>query len=84
MRSFLTTPIFDKTLSKLDSAIQKQILKKMQKIVEMPELGKPLHASLANHFSERVWKYRIIYTFTPERVCFVYLGHRDVVYRNPL
>lgn len=84
MRSFTTTPTFDKFLEKLDVSAKKQILKRMQKIVQMPELGKPLHASLANHFSERVWKYRIIYTFSDERVLFVYLEHRDFAYKKSL
>lgn len=80
MHSFSTTPTFDKQLSKMDPEIQRRILKRMQKIIDKPELGKPLHAPLQNHFSERILRYRVIYTFTAQHVIFRYLDNRDHVY----
>jgi mRNA-degrading endonuclease RelE of RelBE toxin-antitoxin system len=80
MRSFSTTTAFDNQLKKLDSSIKSKIIKRMQKVIEKLELGKPLHAPLVNHFSERIEKYRIIYTFNQEQVTFVYLDHREKVY----
>ncbi len=80
MRAFSTTRSFDAKLKKLDSSTKAKIIKRMQKVIENPELGKPLHAPLTSHFSERIEKYRIIYTFNPEQVIFVYLDHRSKVY----
>ncbi len=84
MRTHSTRPRFDDQFKKLDQSIQKMILKRMQKIIEKPELGKPLHAPLNNHFSERIDKYRIIYFYDNENVTFMYLDHRDKVFRSPL
>ncbi len=82
MRVASTKPVFDKQLSKLDPQTRDVILKRMQKIIENPELGKPLHAPQQNHFSERVEKHRIIYTFTLEEVIFVFIEHRDKVFNR--
>ncbi len=83
MRTFSTKPIFDEPFEKLDNSIKQHLIKRMPKIIEKPELGKPLHSPLQNHFSERIEKYRIIYTFMAEHVTFVYLDHRDKVFRHP-
>ncbi len=82
MRTFSTTTAFDKQLKKLDSSAKSKIIKRMQKIIGNPELGKPLHAPLTNHFSERLEKYRLIYTFDSEQVTFVYLEHRKKAYEK--
>jgi mRNA-degrading endonuclease RelE of RelBE toxin-antitoxin system len=82
MRTLLFTPDFEKALKKLDPSIQNQILKRIQKIIQMPGLGKPLHAPLANHFSERIGAYRVIYTFSSETITFSFLDHRDNVYKK--
>ena len=80
MRELIISDGFREALEKLDGHHQEVVLKRIDKIRLMPELGKPLHAPLTNHFSERVEKYRIIYTFNPEQVIFVYLDHRGKVY----
>lgn len=80
MRQPVFTPDFDKALQKLDSSIRKLVLKRIEKTLRNPELGKPLHAPLAGYFSERVLSYRIIYRFSAQTVTFTFLDHRDRVY----
>lgn len=80
MRQPVFTPDFDKALQKLDNALRKLVLKRIQKILEKPELGKPLHAPMQGYFSERVLSYRIIYRFSIQTVTFTFLDHRDDVY----
>ncbi|MBI4043419.1 MAG: type II toxin-antitoxin system RelE/ParE family toxin [Candidatus Diapherotrites archaeon] len=83
MRSFSTKPTFDKQLKKLDQSTSGMVLKRMEKIMGRPELGKPLNAPMQNYFSERIGKYRVIYRFTADHVTFVYLDHRDHVFSRP-
>ncbi len=78
---FFTTPQFEKQLNKYDKRLKRIVIKKMEKIIEKPLLGKPLHKPLQNYRSERVEKLRIIYTIKEGKVCFVYLQHRKKVYR---
>lgn len=80
MRSHTTRPAFDKIVRKLDHSIQEKIYKRMEKIIENPELGKLLQGYLKNHFSERVEHVRIIYIFNELHIEFVYLENRDKVY----
>lgn len=54
----------------LDNSIKKRINKAVKKILEKPELGKPLKRELAGYFSEHVGGYRIIYRYDNR---FVYL-----------
>ena len=80
MTSFSTTPIYDKQFDKLDKWQQKMILKKMDKVVEMPALGKPMHKPMQNRFSERIEKLRIIYKYEQDHVTFLYFDDRGHVY----
>ena len=80
MTSFSITPTFEKQFDKMDKRLQQLVLKKMDKVVRQPELGKPLHKPMQNRFGERVEKLRIIYTFAENHVTFLYFDHRDRVY----
>lgn len=80
MTSFSTTPTYDKQFGKLDKRQQQIVLKKMHKIVNQPELGKPLHAPFQNRRSERVENLRIIYKHEQSHVTFLYFDDRGHVY----
>ena len=60
--------------------VRKRIGKRIGKILEMPELGKPLHAPLNNYKSERMEKHRIVYKVVGSTVVFAWLEHRKHVY----
>ncbi|MFH1750564.1 MAG: type II toxin-antitoxin system RelE/ParE family toxin [Candidatus Micrarchaeota archaeon] len=80
MRPFALTSEFENSLKKLDKNQQRLILKRMDKILEMPDLGKPLHAPMQNYRSERVEKFRIIYAVRGESIYFAFLANRKHVY----
>ncbi|PIN84766.1 MAG: hypothetical protein COV47_05695 [Candidatus Diapherotrites archaeon CG11_big_fil_rev_8_21_14_0_20_37_9] len=80
MTSFSTTHKWDKKFVKLDLRTKKVVLKKIDKIVENPLLGKPLHKPLQNRYSERVEKLRIIYKYLAGHVTFLYFEDRGHVY----
>lgn len=74
------TDRFKKEYKKLDSSMQVMVDKKIIKISEQPQLGKPLHAPLQNHSSERVAHLRIVYTLTAEEITLQWIDGRDHVY----
>ena len=80
MTSFSTTPVYDKQFDKLDKREQKIVLKKMDKVVEQPTLGKPMHKPLQNRKSERVENLRLIYKYEHDHVTFLYFDDRGHVY----
>lgn len=71
---------FEEQFRKLDKRQQLLIKKKILKIAEQPELGKPLHAPLQNFKSERVEKMRIIYRVSGNRIELAWIDHRGHAY----
>jgi mRNA-degrading endonuclease RelE of RelBE toxin-antitoxin system len=68
-------------VKKLDRHERELVFKRIQKILENPYSGKPLHSPLSNYRSERLDKYRIIYKIGSETVEFAWLEHRKHAYR---
>jgi mRNA-degrading endonuclease RelE of RelBE toxin-antitoxin system len=77
---YFRTERFKKEYQKLDKRQQEIVKKKMQKILENPELGKPLHVPLQNFKSERIEKLRIIYTLEGKTIKFTWLDDRGHAY----
>lgn len=71
---------FKKEFKKLDKRQKALVKKKMLKIIEKPELGKPLHAPLQNFKSERIEKLRIIYALEGNTIKFAWIDGRGHVY----
>ncbi|MFH1255814.1 MAG: type II toxin-antitoxin system RelE/ParE family toxin [Candidatus Diapherotrites archaeon] len=71
---------FKKAYKKLDSRLQELVKKKIIKIAENPEAGKPLHYPLQNFKSERIEKLRIIYTVQGKTVKFAWIDGRGHAY----
>ena len=71
-----------KFLRKLDHGVKEQIKKRLYKLKDTPELGKPLSYSLSGLWSLRIDIYRVIYRIEKERkVIFVSsIGHRKNIY----
>lgn len=80
MSRFSTSDEFDGAFKKLDRHQQELVLKKMEKVIANPELGKPLHKPMQHYLSERTEKLRIIYTTDEYGVSFIYLKHRKKAY----
>lgn len=71
---------FKKAFRKLDDRTKSLVKKKIAKIAENPELGKPLHKPLQNFKSERVEKLRLVYSFDGKFIEFAMLDGRGHVY----
>ena len=71
---------FKKEYKKLDPHQQILVKKKIDKIVENPEIGKPLRSPLQNFKSERVEKLRIIYVLEGKLIKFAWIDDRGHVY----
>ena len=65
---------------KLDKPIQEQILKRLRRLAENPELAKPLSYKLKNNRSEHIGKYRAMFSIHQNRLLVAKIEHRDTVY----
>lgn len=78
MTEFKWTDSFQKQLSKFDKSIKEKIVKKMQKVITQPGMGKPLRNVLKNCFEERIEKYRILYLIDSENTpLFFYIHDKE-------
>ena len=72
---------FQKSIEKRkDNAFREQIKKQIQKIIENPEIGKPLRYNLKGEKTVYVWPFRIIYSFFNNTLYFLRFEHRKDVY----
>ncbi len=71
---------FKKQFKKLDERTRELVKKKLQKIIDSPQLGKPLHKPLQNFKSERLEKLRVIYTFNEGVIEFAWIDDRGHAY----
>lgn len=73
---------FENDLKKVkDKSLQNRIKKIIQKILDVPEAGKPLRYGLAGLRSARMSPFRIIYEVKGENVIFHKFDHRKTIYR---
>ena len=63
-----------------DKAMQKKVKKIIEKIIDNPDVGKPLRYELAGLRSVRVPPFRILYELSGDRLIFHTFEHRDTVY----
>lgn len=67
-------------LSKLDKAVQVQIIKKLRHLEENPELGEPLSNVLKGKWRLHIGKWRVVYTIEGSIVLIAKIDHRKGVY----
>jgi mRNA interferase RelE/StbE len=69
-------------LKKLDSNVQEEMLNKIEKLKNNPELGKPLVGNLSGLWKLRYDKYRIIYQIKKQELIILVLNivHRKNIY----
>lgn len=69
-------------IEKLDNSQRVDVIKKIEKLAENPNLGVPLVGNLSGFWKLRVSKYRVIYEIRDsELIVFVVaVGHRKNVY----
>ncbi len=73
---------FKKSIKKIrDKGLQVKIKKIVEKIIENPDVGKPLQYELAGMRSVRIPPFRILYEYTDDHLILHTFEHRDSVYK---
>jgi len=76
------TELFEKNIKSLkDNALKNKIKKQIEKIIQNPEIGKPLRYNLKRERTVYVKPYRIIYAIDGDKLVLLKFMHRDEVYR---
>ena len=76
----LFTKKFSKIYSKLDKIVKKQIDKKIERLCEFPELGKPLRNVLKGKRRVHVNHFVLIYEINENKIIFLDFEHHDCAY----
>ena len=63
-----------------DSLLKEKIKKHIAKIIERPDIGKPLRYSLKGERTVYIWPYRLIYTLSGETLILLRFEHRKDAY----
>ena len=74
------TSRFLKDTRQLKGTQKEELEKSVKKVIENPEIGKPLRHSYRNCRSVRVGKFRIIYKLERYKIIFITFEHRGKVY----
>lgn len=74
-----TDPHFEKLFSKLDNNQKKEIKTRIRKIIENPEIGKPMRYARKGTREVYAGSFRLSYAYIPEenRIIFLDLYHKD-------
>lgn len=80
MVDVIYTDKFEKEVKKLDSSIKDKVIKQIEKIIQDPNVGKPLRYDLKGERTIYVKPYRIIYHFSQTTITFLRVEHRKSVY----
>jgi len=82
IREVVWTVRFERELRKLrDKAIKDRVKKQIEKVLDSPEIGKPLRFALKQERSIYVPPYRLIYAVQGETLYLLRFEHRKAVYR---
>lgn len=73
-----------RAIRRLDPGVRRRVRRALDRLVEDPERGKPLHLDLRGLRSWRTGDYRIVYRIDGHRIeiLIVALGHRREVYEH--
>ena len=80
MVDVIYTDKFEKEVKRLDSSIKIKVVKQIGKIIQSPNIGKPLRYDLKGERTIYVKPYRIIYAFNKGTITFLRVEHRKIVY----
>jgi mRNA-degrading endonuclease RelE of RelBE toxin-antitoxin system len=80
MVEIIYTNKFQKEFVKIDNSIKEKLKKQIKKIVETPDIGKPLKYDLKGERTVYVRPFRIIYSFINNTLFFLRFEHRSEVY----
>jgi len=76
------TELFLKEFERIkDKSTKDKLIKHIDKILENPEIGKPLTHSLKGERSVHIKPLRLIYTFENDKIVLLRFEHRKEVYK---
>lgn len=78
----ITTEDYEKNTKHIkDKETKERIKKQIKKIIENPEIGKPLTHDLKGERSVHIKPFRLIYTFENDKLILLRFEHRKEVYK---
>ena len=80
MAEVIFTEKFEKEFKRSDTSVKEKARKQFEKIIQNPEIGKPLRYNLKGERTVYVKPFRIIYTFFNDAIYFLRFEHRREVY----
>jgi addiction module RelE/StbE family toxin len=80
MVNVVFTEKFERELKKIDTSVKEKVKKQIEKIIQTPDVGKPLRHDLKGERTVHVKPFRIIYSFFDETIYFLRFQHRGEVY----
>ena len=75
------SPQFIKAIKHLDSFLLEKLKKQIEKILEHPEVGKPLKYRKGERVVY-IWSFRLIYTIHSDELILLKFEHRKSVYKE--
>ena len=76
------TELFLKEFEKIkDKSTKDKLIKHIDKILENPEIGKPLTHNLKGERSVHIKPFRLVYTFENDKIVLLRFEHRKEVYK---
>ena len=81
MVDVIYTNKFERELRKADASVKEKAIKQINRIIENPEIGKPLRYDMKGERTIYVKQFRIIYSNFDKTVYFLRFEHRGGVYR---
>ena len=80
MVEVIYTEKFEREFKKADSSVKDKVRKQIKKIIENPDVGKPLRYDLKSERTIYVKLFRIIYSYSNNTIYFLRFQHRKDVY----
>jgi len=80
MVDVIYTDKFEKEVKRLDSSVKIKVVKQIEKIIQSPNIGKPLRYDLKGERTIYIKPYRVIYAFDKDTITFLRVEHRKTVY----
>ncbi len=72
---------FEEDVKKIrDNALKKRLIKQVEKVLNNPNIGKPLRYNLKGERSVYVPPYRLVYTLIDDKIFLLRFRHREDVY----
>jgi mRNA-degrading endonuclease RelE of RelBE toxin-antitoxin system len=78
----ITTEDYEKNTKHIkDKETKDRIKKQIKKLIENPEIGKPLRHDLKGERSVHIKPFRLVYTFENDKLILLKFEHRKEVYK---